>query len=198
VPSLGKCAFKYVMGRLNVYVAKTRPKRPDDKPEETSVKAVPLPVFRSGSQEEKRLLDWAGGIQRSDGMSYLSRIVCLATVVASIAVPAAFAAGPPSNAGTQNAATHAQGPTGDVGPDATPAAKAKAYGNDCQNQSKKHVDGQKGTPFSQCVTAMAKLASGTTDSPTKACSTVSKEHVDGQHGTPFSLCVAAGAKLLKS
>ena len=45
---------------------------------------------------------------------------------------------------------------------------------------------------------MAKLASGTTSSPTVACKTLSKEHVAGQNGTPFSLCVAAGAKLLKT
>jgi hypothetical protein len=57
------------------------------------------------------------------------------------------------------------------------------------------VEGQTGTPFSKCVTAMAKLASGTTSSPTVACKTLSKEHVAGQNGTPFSRCVAAGAKL---
>jgi hypothetical protein len=67
----------------------------------------------------------------------------------------------------------------------------------CQNQSKTHVEGQTGTPFSQCVTAMAKLASGTTTSPTVACTTLSKKHVEGQNGTPFSRCIAAGAKLLK-
>jgi len=27
----------------------------------------------------------------------------------------------------------------------------------CKSESKKHVDGQKGTPFSQCVSAGAKL-----------------------------------------
>ncbi|MGC9219861.1 MAG: hypothetical protein ACP5H2_00750, partial [Solirubrobacteraceae bacterium] len=30
---------------------------------------------------------------------------------------------------------------------------AKAYGKYCKGESKKHVAGQKGTPFSQCVTA---------------------------------------------
>ncbi len=80
------------------------------------------------------------------------------------------------------------------------ASKAKAWGKLCQSmgESKKHVAGQKGTPFSQCVTAMAKLAHGTTTSPSKACSTESKKHVTGQKGTPFSDCVAAGAKLLKT
>jgi len=83
------------------------------------------------------------------------------------------------------------------GPGASQAAKAKAYGAHCQNQSKKHVAGQKGTPFSQCVTAMAKLATGTTTSPKAACASMSKKHVAGQKGTPYSRCVAAGAKLLK-
>ena len=33
--------------------------------------------------------------------------------------------------------------------------KAKAYGKFCQGESKKHVAGQKGTPFSQCKVAAA-------------------------------------------
>ena len=42
-------------------------------------------------------------------------------------------------------------------PDATLPEKAKAYGVHCKGESKKHVKGVKGTPFSQCVVAMAKL-----------------------------------------
>ena len=82
-------------------------------------------------------------------------------------------------------------------PTASLPAKAKAYGRYCQDQSKKHVAGQKGTPFSQCVTAMAKLATAQTDSPKAACSAMSKKHVAGEKGTPYSRCVAAGAKLLR-
>jgi hypothetical protein len=81
----------------------------------------------------------------------------------------------------------------DGGPPA--ADNAKAYGKLCQGESKKHVAGEKGTPFSQCVTAMAKIASGETDSPTKACKGLSKKHVAGERGTPFSRCVTAAAKL---
>jgi hypothetical protein len=66
----------------------------------------------------------------------------------------------------------------------------------CQTESKKHVAGQKGTPFSQCVTAMARLAHHTTRSPAKACVALSKRHEMGQHGTSYSRCVAAGEKLL--
>ena len=58
----------------------------------------------------------------------------------------------------------------------------KAYGRYCQNQSKAHVAGQKGTPFSQCVTAMAKLASGSPASPKTACAAMSKQHVAGPEG----------------
>ena len=76
-------------------------------------------------------------------------------------------------------------------------SQAKGYGFYCQSQSKKHVAGQKGTPFSQCVTAMAHLASGQTNSPKTACATMSHKP-DGQKGSPFSRCVSSGAKLLKN
>ena len=102
-----------------------------------------------------------------------------------VSPPIALAAASPSDAGQP-------------GPRASLPTKAKAYGHYCQNQSKKHVAGQKGTPFSQCVTAMAKLATGTTASPKAACASMSKKHVAGEKGTPFSRCVSAGAKLLKN
>ena len=110
-------------------------------------------------------------------MKDVLRIAVLFALAASFATAVAYAKGPPPNAPLP--------------------AKAKAYGRYCQDQSKKHVAGQKGTPFSQCVTAMAKLASGQTDSPKAACSAMSKKHVAGEKGTPFSRCVAAGAKLLR-
>jgi hypothetical protein len=99
---------------------------------------------------------------------------------------------PPSNDGTEHKPT-TPGPKADL-PD-----KAKAYGRRCQDQdkSKKHVKGEKGTAFSQCVTAMAKLASGKTSSPRKACKHLSKKHKAGEKGTSFSRCVANGAKLLR-
>jgi hypothetical protein len=130
----------------------------------------------------------------------------LLVVLAVLAVPAVSLAagqpshpGPPSNKGTQNAASHKPSNSSQPGPNASLPAKAKAYGYYCQGESKKHTPhGDKGTPFSQCVTAMAKLAKGTTSSPKAACSGMSKQHVAGQHGTPFSQCVKAGAKLLAS
>ncbi len=79
-------------------------------------------------------------------------------------------------------------------------AKARAYGRYCKQESKKHSDaaeGTKGTPFSQCVTAMAKLANGNTKSPAKACAAETRKQVEGMSGTPFSLCVKAGKALLR-
>ena len=75
----------------------------------------------------------------------------------------------------------------------TPSPNAKAYGYLCQWASKKHVAGQKGTPFSQCVLAMAHAAHGA--SAKAACAALSKQHVAGQKGTLFSRCVSAAAKL---
>jgi hypothetical protein len=100
---------------------------------------------------------------------------------------------PPANKGTEHKPAT-------PGPKADLPAKAKAYGRHCQDQSKKRSDadeGTKGTPFSQCVTAMAKLAKGTTDSPRAACKDLGKEHAKGEKGTPFSRCVVAGTKLLR-
>jgi hypothetical protein len=87
-------------------------------------------------------------------------------------------------------------PASTPGPNAGNAAKAKAYGKYCQNQSKKHVKGEKGIPFSQCVTAMARVARNDVN-PRRACQGLSKKRVAGEKGTPFSRCVVAAAKLKK-
>jgi hypothetical protein len=76
--------------------------------------------------------------------------------------------------------------------------KGHAYGFFCRGESKTHVAGTPGTPFSKCVTAMAKLASGSTTSPKAVCAALGKKHVPGTPGTPYSACVSAGAKLLKT
>jgi hypothetical protein len=136
-------------------------------------------------------------------MTLMRTFVVSSTVMALVLAPPALAKGPPSdpgkpdNKGTQNAAAHQANQANQPGPNASLPAKAKAYGVYCQGESKKRVAGQTGTPFSQCVTAMAKLASGSANSPKAACAALSKKHVAGQKGTPYSQCVAAGAKLLK-
>jgi hypothetical protein len=73
----------------------------------------------------------------------------------------------------------------------------QAYGRHCQGQSKKHVAGMRGTPFSACVRAMAQLDRGAETDPRAACKKLSKRHVAGQRGTPFGRCVSAGARLLE-
>ena len=110
--------------------------------------------------------------------------------------PAGSPSGDHSSAASHPAVTTTPPAETPPGPSASPATKAKAYGKNCQGQSKKHVAGQKGTPFSQCVTALAKVATGKAN-PTTACKTLSKKHVAGQKGTPYSQCVVAAAKLQK-
>ncbi len=110
--------------------------------------------------------------------------------------PTGSPSGDHSQAGDHPAVTQAPASETPPGPSASADAKAKAYGTRCQGQSRKHVAGQKGTPFSRCVTAMAKVATSQT-SPTTACRTLSKKHVAGQKGTPYSRCVVAAAKLQK-
>jgi hypothetical protein len=123
----------------------------------------------------------------------LSLKVGAVVAVALIGCSVAFASGPPSNPGRSGGQTTTT--SDQPGEHAALPAKAKAYGHYCQNQSKKHVAGQKGTPFSQCVTAMAKAAHG--QSPVAACASLSKKHVAGEKGTPFSRCVVAAAHLHK-
>lgn len=103
--------------------------------------------------------------------------------------------GRPESPGSQGAANRPATP----GPHASAKSKRRAYGKVCaaSHLSKKHVKGEKGTPFSRCVTAMAKLASEQTKSPRKACKAESKKHVKGKKGTPFSQCVSAAAKQLR-
>jgi hypothetical protein len=141
-------------------------------------------------------------------MRTTSRIAITVAVLALGAAPA-LASGPPSNPGTSHKPStppgQTQTPSSTPGPSASLPAKAKAYGRRCQGWSKKHVAGQKGTPFSQCVTAMAHAAhttAPTTTAPQReqaartACKAMSKKHVQGQSGTPFSKCVSGAAQLL--
>jgi hypothetical protein len=120
---------------------------------------------------------------------FLGRIVVLVLAMATVGSAGALWAKPLDKPGT----TTNQTTTTTAGQPGAPPAHANAYGRYCQNQSKRHVPGQKGTPFSQCVTAMAKAAHG--QSPAAACAGLSKKHVAGQRGTPFSRCVVAAAQL---
>ncbi len=121
-------------------------------------------------------------------MSVRSRILTALAVASVAATPLALAGGAIAHPGNGQAKGHAK----------SQMPHGKAFGKLCQGESKKHAKGQKGTPFSQCVTAIAKLANGTTTSPAKACASMSKKHIKGQKGTPFSVCVSGAKKLLKS
>jgi hypothetical protein len=84
------------------------------------------------------------------------------------------------------------------GPKSPLPEKAKAYGVYCRGFSKKHVKGEKGTPFSQCVTAMARAATNPDTTAREACNGFSKKHAAGEKGTPFSRCVVAATRVKKA
>jgi hypothetical protein len=127
-------------------------------------------------------------------MKLQTRFVIVLGALALAVAPAMALASQPTNPGKGNGPKYTPAPQ-TPGPGASLPEKAKAYGVDCQGQSKKHVAGEKGTPFSQCVTAMAKAATHENMTPKQACKGMSKKHVKGQKGTPFSRCVVAAAKL---
>ncbi|HWH20060.1 MAG TPA: hypothetical protein VN671_05975 [Solirubrobacterales bacterium] len=124
-------------------------------------------------------------------MDLKTRIAALSAAAALLLTPAAALAVGPEYAPEHP--THPTHPT--PGPKASLPEKAKAYGVYCRGFSKQHVKGQKGTPFSNCVTAMAKAATVPSTSPKAACKGLSKAHVKGQKGTDFSRCVVAAAKV---
>jgi hypothetical protein len=137
--------------------------------------------------------------------------IALVTGVLALSAAPALAHGKPENlppTGHGEAANeHTQGGNGQGnGPDYQPGEptpgpkaglpeKAKAYGRYCKDESRQHVSGAKGTPFSECVTAMAKAANHQALAPGQACKGMSKKHVKGQKGTPFSQCVSGAAKM---
>ena len=126
----------------------------------------------------------------------VKRLIAI-VAAALLAVPAfAVAAGKPIDPGNSaQGRAHRTAATKPPGPNAPAAKKAKAYGRFCKGESKKHVAGHKGTPFSRCVTAMAKLATGKTSNPARACASLSKKHVAGHKRTPYSQCVVAAAMM---
>src|SRR5829696_7409987 len=129
------------------------------------------------------------------------RIAVALGALAFAVAPAMAVASQPTNAGQGEGKS--QGPkyvpdtpgSEHPGPGASLPEKAKAYGVHCKTESRKHVKGEKGTPFSQCVTAMAKAATNDGVTPRQACKDLSKKHVKGEKGTPFSRCVVAAAKV---
>src|SRR3954454_14445622 len=71
-------------------------------------------------------------------------------------------------------------------------------GQYCKGLSKKHIAGQKGTPFSQCVTAMAKLNKKPALAPSQVCAGLKKgknKAAKKAGQAQFKKCVQAGKKL---
>ena len=126
------------------------------------------------------------------------RIAAIVAVLALAAAPAMALATQPAEPGHQG---QGKGPhyspetPSQPGPGASLPEKAKAYGRYCQGWSKKHEPGEKGTPFSQCVTAMAKAAKNEKLTARQACKGFSHKHAQVEKGTPFSRCVSAVGKL---
>jgi hypothetical protein len=87
-------------------------------------------------------------------MSFRTRFAALAGALALLLTPAAALA-----QGVEYAPEHPTHPAHPVhplpGPKSPLPEKAKAFGVHCRGLSKKHVAGQKGTPFSRCVAAAA-------------------------------------------
>ena len=123
-----------------------------------------------------------------------STALLIAPVVASASGAGSHENGqhnPPGLSTGTTGSTAATGHTGSTGATGSTAANGVL----CKSESKTHVDGQQGTPFSQCVTALAHLESGKAQNPPAACKALSKKHVTGVPGTPYSRCVSAAAKL---
>jgi hypothetical protein len=97
----------------------------------------------------------------------------------------------PAMAFANNGKGHGEGPNYET----APPSNAQAYGKYCQGESKKHVKGEKGTKFSQCVNTLAHAANHKHQSPGQVCKGKSKEHVEGEKGTEYSRCVTDVAHL---
>ena len=124
-------------------------------------------------------------------MDFKTRFAVLAGTLALVLMPSAALA-----QGVEYTPAHPAHPT--PGPKAPLPEKARAYGVYCRGFSKKHITGERGTPFSQCVTAMAKAATNKDTTPREACQGFSKKHVADAKGTPFSRCVVAAARVKKA
>ena len=81
---------------------------------------------------------------------------------------------------------------------ATSSADTRAFAKHCQTQSKKRAAGLKRTAFSNCVTAMSRLARAQSRSPQIACATLSRKRAARTRTSPFNRCVTAGRRLISN
>lgn len=80
-------------------------------------------------------------------MKIRSKLAVIAGTMALSVAPAVALAAPGGMAGKPAGSSH--------------SSKAKAYGRYCQGESKKHVAGTHGTPYSTCVSGAKKLLAHT-------------------------------------
>lgn len=76
----------------------------------------------------------------------LKAMAIVAALVLSVTPAMAIANKPAETGGPQY-----ETPPPNPGPGAGKGAKAKAYGRYCKGESRKHVKGEPGTPYSRCV-----------------------------------------------
>ena len=113
-----------------------------------------------------------------------TRIAALTAALALTVTPA-LAAQPDRSSADIGVPT----PVEDPQPPATEAkSRGKAHGRYCRGQSKKHVKGEKGTAFSRCVKAMARLDKDERKSARAACMAIEK-------GLERRQCVKAAREL---
>ncbi len=121
----------------------------------------------------------------------MRRLIVVAVAVAATGWMPALAAAAPGTHGPNHPATATHGHRATT-------KSTRAYGRMCAAESRRHVAGTKGSPFSQCVTALAHAATHPSMSASAACRSLSRRHVAGMRGTPHSQCVRAAAKLRRS
>lgn len=96
-------------------------------------------------------------------MRFQIKVALVTGALVMALAPAAMAAGKPEGdppygpKGQGNGPVYAPENSPTPGPKAGLPEQAKAYGRYCKGESRKHVKGEKGTAFSRCVVAAAKL-----------------------------------------
>ena len=107
----------------------------------------------------------------------------LSARIALVAAAFALGAAPASAQAPENRPTKDDNP-GTANKLAAPGAYCKQAG-----ASKKKAEGQKKSPFAECVVGQAKVRSG--KSPREACKDASKKKAAGQKKSSYATCVVA-------
>jgi hypothetical protein len=134
----------------------------------------------------------AAQLPKEANVKFITR-VAMATTALALAAGPAFAQQPEGTPTKDDnpGAVHqpATTPTQDANPGTS--HKLAAPGVYCKEAgaSKRKAEGQKKSPFAECVVGQAKARKG--KSAREACKGASKKHVKGQKRTSFATCVVA-------